>query len=93
MQRQKSPARGRSISESALRTKETSKPWHMKEGSLSERKTTGDEDPHDSDDPLGEELGYGNDDRRPGRRRRPDKVEEAEDTDRSVREITSSILP
>lgn len=52
---QKSPARGRSISQSAFKTKETSKPCHMKEVALTNRKTTGDEDPHDSDDPLGEE--------------------------------------
>ena len=37
------------------------------------------------------ESGYGDDDRRPDRHERPDKEEEAEETDKSVREMTASM--
>ena len=63
----------------------------MKRGSHTKKKTVGDGDTDDSDDPSGEESDDGVDDRRPDRHRRLDEEEEAEETDRLVREITPSI--
>ena len=60
----------------------------MKRSSHTKKKTTGDGDPDDPNDPSGEESGYDDDDRMSDKLRRPDIVEEAEETDRSVREIT-----
>ena len=91
LKRQKSPTRGSSKSQAASQTKETYNPNHMHSGSHTKKRTAGDGDPDDSDDPSGEESDYGGDDRRPDRHRRPDKAEEAEETYRSVREITSSM--
>ena len=91
LKRQKSPTRGSYMSQSASQTKETSKPYHMKPGYNNKKKTAGDGDPDDPDNPSGEESGYSDDDRRPDRHRSPDKEEEAKATDGSVREITSSM--
>ena len=91
LERQKSPTRGSSKSQSASQNKETSKPSHMEMGSHAKKKTAGDEDPDDPDDPSAEACGYGDDNRTPDRQRRPEEEQEAADTDRSVREITPSM--
>ena len=62
----------------------------MNRCSHTKKKTAADRDPDDPNDLLGEESGYGDEDRRPDRYRRPDKEEEAEETDKSVRGITTS---
>ena len=91
LERQKSAIRGSSESQSALQTKETSQPGHMKRCPHTNKKTEGEGDPDDPDDPAGQESGCSDDDRRPDRHRKPDKEEEAQETDRSVREITPSM--
>ena len=63
----------------------------MKSDSHTRKKSAADGDPDDTDDPSREKAGYGDDDRRLDRDRRPDQVEEAEQTDTSVREITPSM--
>ena len=85
LERQKSPTRASSKSQSASQTKETSKSGHMKRGFHTIKKTAGDGDPDDPHDASEQEPGCNVDDRRPNRHRRPDKEQEAEETDRSVR--------
>ena len=63
----------------------------MKRRSHLKKNTVGDGDSDHPNDSLGEESGYGDDDRRPDRYRRSDKEEEADETDRSVCAITTSI--
>lgn len=63
----------------------------MESGSHTKKKTAGDGDTNDQDDPSGEVSGYSDDDRRPDRRKRPDNERDAEDTHRLVREISSSM--
>ena len=66
----------------------------MKRGAYTEKSIATGGNPNDADDPLGEESNNDNDNdrgRRSDQERRPDQEEEAEDTDRSVREITPSM--
>ena len=91
LKRQKSPTTGRAKCHSASQTMETSRPYHMHSVPHTEKKTTRDGDPDHADDPSGEESDYVDDDRRPARHRRPDKEEEAKETEKSVLEITPSM--
>ena len=63
----------------------------MKRASHIKKQTAGDEDTDESDDTSGEELGYSDNDSRPDRHKRPDTEEEAEETNKSVREMTLSM--
>ena len=94
-ERQNSSTRGSSKSQSVSATKKTSEPCHMKRGTHTEKKIATGRNPNDSDDPSGEEYNIDDNGSDRGRKsdqgRRPDQEEEAEETDRSVREITPSM--
>ena len=95
-ERKTSPTRGSSKSQSASATKKPSEPCHVKRGTYSEKGSATGGSANDSDDFSGE--AYKNDDddgsdreRRSDQGRRRDQEEEAEETDRSVTEITPSM--
>ena len=95
-ERKISPTRESSKSQSASATKKPSEPCHMKRGTHTEKRTATGGNPNDSDDPSGEESNDNDDDgsdrgKRSDQGGRPDQEEEAEETDRSVREITPSM--
>ena len=95
-ERTTSPTRGSSQSQSASPTKKPSEPCHMKRGTYSEKRTATGANPNDSDDFSGEQSNNQDDDgsdraRKSDQGRRPDQDEEADETDRSAREITASM--